>query len=176
MVDQRRVDKLPHDQFSTQYDDGMWRRSRENHVEALIELYKTVDDMPPLLLNRLTELAVTFDPATVKYEFSNAINEAGTGAASPELYETAPLFFGEIITAVSRKRQSRSLVQNAVEQMFEWFDYDDPLQIAFDPECEYVEILAAQIESEVPEKMKKLARSCRSRFAKMIENSIISTG
>ena len=97
LVDQERVNKLPHKKFHPFYDDGMWQRNRECHVDAIIDLSMTVDEMPKRLLKKLTELAIAYKPEVVKQPFLNSISDLATGATSPWLYETASLFFNELI-------------------------------------------------------------------------------
>ena len=148
LVDQKRVNKLPHEEFHPFYDDGMWRRNRDDHVAAIIELSMTVDEMPESLLTQLTELAVAYRPEAVNQSLLNMISDLATGAASPWLYETASLLFSELIKDVSQKDHGISNRGNAMEAMFKWFDCDDPIAIAKDSECEYVDLLASHIERE----------------------------
>src|ERR1700688_4580045 len=103
LVDQERVNKLPHKKCHPFYDDGMWQRNRENHVGAIVDLSMTVDEMPKRLLKKLTELAIAHKPEVVKQPLLNSISDLATGAASPWLYETASLFFKELIKEVSRQ-------------------------------------------------------------------------
>src|SRR4051794_24410768 len=65
-VDQERVNKLPRRKLHPLYDEGMWKRNRESHVGALVQLSMTVDKMPRRLLKKLTELAVAHKPEAVK--------------------------------------------------------------------------------------------------------------
>ena len=48
-----------------------------------------------------------------------------------------------------------------------WFDYDDPIQIAKDSECEYVDLLASHIERESEKTRRALAVRGRLAFIKM---------
>src|SRR5260370_26217884 len=66
LVDQERVNKLPHEKFHPFYDDGMWQRNREDHIGAIVGLSMTVDKMPKRLLKKLTELALAYKPELVK--------------------------------------------------------------------------------------------------------------
>jgi hypothetical protein len=78
LVDQERVNKLPHKEFHPFYDDGMWQRNRECHVDAIVDLSITVDEMPKSLLTKLTELAVAYRPEAVKQSLLNMISDLAT--------------------------------------------------------------------------------------------------
>jgi hypothetical protein len=67
----------------------MWKRNREDHIGAIVELSMTVDKMPKRLLQKLTELAITYRPEAVKQPLLNIISDLATGVSSPWLYETA---------------------------------------------------------------------------------------
>jgi hypothetical protein len=103
LVDQERVNKLPRKNFHPLYDNGMWKRNREDHVGAIVKLSMTVDEMPKRLLKKLTELAVAYKTEVVKQSLLDIISDLATGVASPWLYETASLFFNELIKVVSRQ-------------------------------------------------------------------------
>jgi hypothetical protein len=163
LVDQERVKKLPRKKFHPFYDDGMWKRNREDHVAAIVELSMTVDEVPKSLLKKLTDLAIAYKPEAVKQPLLNIISDLATRASSPWLYETATLFFNELIKDVSRQDPGLSTKGNPIQMMSNWFDYDDPIQIAKDSECEYVDVLASYIERE-SEKTKS-ALAARSRLA-----------
>jgi hypothetical protein len=167
LVDQKRVDKLPHEQFHHFYDDGMWQGNREDHVKAIVDLTMTVDEMPKSLLKKLTELAIAHNPEVVKQPLLNSIGDLATGASSPWLYETASLFFNELFKEVSRQSPSPSTRANPTEMMMKWFDYDDPIAIAKDPECEYVDLLASHIKQESEEARRALAAQSRLAFIEM---------
>src|SRR4051794_17876313 len=91
LVDQERVNKLLRKNFHPFYDDGMWKRNREDHVYAILKLSLTVDQMSKRLLKKLTELAIAYKPELVKQPLLDNISDLATGAASPWLYETASL-------------------------------------------------------------------------------------
>lgn len=167
LVDQERVKKLPRKKFHPFYDDGMWKRNREDHVAAIVELSMTVDEMPKRLLKKLTELAVIYKPEVVKQPLLNIISDLATGASSPWLYETATLFFNELIKDVSRREPGPSTKGNSMEMILNWFDYDDPLQIARDSECEYVGVSASHIERESEKTKSALAARSRLAFIEM---------
>lgn len=42
LVDQKRVNKLPRKELHPEYDHGMWKRNREDHVAAIVKLSVTV--------------------------------------------------------------------------------------------------------------------------------------
>jgi hypothetical protein len=163
LVDQERVNKLPRRKFHPFYDHSMWKGNREDHVGAIVDLSMTVDKMPKCLLKKLTELAVAYKPEVVKRSLLDIISDLATGGASPELYETASLFFDELIKVVSRRDPGMPPKGNPTEMILRWFDYDDPIQIAKDSECEYVGVLASHIARE-SEKTKR-ALAARGRLA-----------
>ncbi|MHC2390883.1 hypothetical protein ACVMFA_009474 [Bradyrhizobium liaoningense] len=166
-VDQKRVNRLPRKKFHSQYDNGMWKRNREDHVFAIAELTMTVDRMPKRLLKQLSELAIAYRPEVVKQPLLDIISDRATGAASPWLYETASMFFNELIKAVSRKKTAITPKGSPTEMILRWFDYDDPLEIAKDSECEYVDVLASHIERESEETKRALAARGRLSFIEM---------
>ena len=168
LVDQKRVARLSREDFSPDYGDGMWRRNREDHVEALVKLYMTVDKMPKRLLKELTAFALNHKSRIVKQPLLNALSDLATGVSSPELYETATLFFGQLMSDVSGHCKATVFQSNATEMIMEWFDYDDPLEIAEDEECDYVDVLAAFIKSEPDKKKRALAKRSKTAFAKMV--------
>ncbi|MBR0795648.1 hypothetical protein JQ615_09635 [Bradyrhizobium jicamae] len=167
LVDQERVNKLPRKQFHPDYDNGMWKRNREAHVDAIVDLSMTVDRMPKRLLKRLTELATAYRPEVVKQPLLNIISDLATRVRSPWLYETASLFFNELIKDVSRQDPCISSKGSPLEMMLRWFDYDDPIQIAQDPECEYVGLLASHIKRESDETKHVLAARGKHAFIEM---------
>jgi hypothetical protein len=59
-VDQQRVNKIPRKHFHQFYDDGTWRRTREEYLDAIVDLSLTVHKMPKRLLKNLTELSITY--------------------------------------------------------------------------------------------------------------------
>ena len=167
LVDQERVNKLPRKKFYPFYDDGMWQRNREDHVGAIVDLSMTVDEMPKRLLKKLTELAATYRPEALKQPLLNIISDLATGVSSPWLYETASLFFCELIGDVSRQSPGRSPKGDPTEIMMKWFDYDDPIAIAKDSECEYVGLLASHIKQESEETRRAIAARSRLGFIEM---------
>jgi hypothetical protein len=53
-----------------------------------------------------------------------------------------------------------------MELMLKWLNYNDPIRIAEDPECEYVDLLASQIERETEDRRRRLAAQGRLSFIK----------
>jgi hypothetical protein len=166
-VDQKRVNKLPRKRLHPLYDNGMWKRNRDDHVAAIVELTMTVDKMPKRLLKQLSELAIAYRPEVVKQPLLEIISDRATGVASPWLYETASMFFDELIKAVSRQKPGMPPKGSPMEMILRWFDYDDPIQIAKDSECEYVGVLASHIERESEETKRALAARGRLAFIEM---------
>ncbi len=175
LVNQERVNKLPHKQFHPFYDDGMWQRNREDHVCALTDLSITVEDMPKRLLKKLTEFAVSYRPEAVRRSLLDIISDLATHVSSPELYETSSLFFNELIKDVRRRGPSISRKGDPMEMMLKWFDYNDPIAIAKDPECEYVDLLASHIEQESDKTRRALTARSRSAFIDMRDTIKMTT-
>jgi hypothetical protein len=59
---------------------------------------------------------------------------------------------------------------NATEMITKWFDYDDPIDIAKDSECEYVGLLASHIERESDKTRRALIARSRRAFIEMRVN------
>jgi hypothetical protein len=168
LVDQERVNKLPRKRLHSLYDHGMWTRNREDHVSAIVDLSMTVDQLPKRLLKEVTELAIAYKPELVRSTFLNQFSDLATQVASPWLYETASLFFREMIKDVSRRGSPVAFpTGNATERMLKWFQYDDPIEIAKDPECEYFGLLASHIERESEKTKRALAARARHEFIRM---------
>jgi hypothetical protein len=155
---------MPRRHFHPFYDDGMWRRTRVDYLSAIVDLTLTVDKMPKRLLKNLTELAITYRPDAVKRPLFNIITDLAAGAASPGLFDTASLFFSELIEDVSRQAPGSPFKGTPVESILRWFNYDDPILIATDPECEYAELLASHIERESKKTRCALAAQGRAAF------------
>jgi hypothetical protein len=159
-VDQERVNKIPRKHFHPFYDDGRWRRTRDEYLSAIVDLSVTVDKMPKRLLKNLTELAITYRSDAVKQPLFGIISEL---AASPGLFDTASLFFSDLINDVRRQAPGIPFKGTPVESILRWFDYDDPILIATEPECEYAELLASHIERE--SKKTRCALAAQGRLA-----------
>ena len=54
-----------------------------------------------------------------------------------------------------------------MEMILKWFDYDDPIAIARDSECEYVGLLASHIKHESDKTRHALAARSKLAFIKM---------
>jgi hypothetical protein len=171
LVDQKRVDKLPCEKSHPVDDNGFWRAERESYVGAIVELSMTVDKMPKSLLKRLTRLAVTYRSETVKLALINVTAglaipvESETPASSQRLYETASLFFSELIRDVRRRGPGISPRGNPAKMILQWFDYDDPVAIAEDGE--YADLLHSHIKRESEKTRNALAVQGRSDFIEM---------
>lgn len=136
-LDQMKVDALPDDVFHPAYDDGMWRRWRQDHLDFINQLLPTVSNIPASLLQELAWLANTCETAVVRFELLVLFAD-GAGRLGPEEeLETAALFFGWLLKAVSREARGTPLNGDARWQMMRWLAVNDPLRIADDSECGY---------------------------------------
>jgi len=168
LVDQERVNKLPRRKIHPLYDHDMWKGNREDHVSAIVDLSMTVDQMPKRLLKEVAELAIAYKPEFVKSTFLNQFSDLATRAASPWLYETATLFFREMIKDAARRGSPVAFPNgSATERMLRWFDYDDPIGIARDDECEYFDLLAEHIARESERTKRGLVARARHEFIEM---------
>src|SRR6516225_3799938 len=137
-LDQIRVDAIRPEKFHPAYDDGMWRRCRRDHLEFIDQLLLTVDKIPSALLQRLAQLALTYEPATVREALLDLFCDAAHEMCPPEEFETAELFFGWLIKDASRRKAPDDpLDADARGLMMQWLSVTDPLRIAEDPECGY---------------------------------------
>ncbi|WP_298885816.1 hypothetical protein [uncultured Bradyrhizobium sp.] len=135
-ADQTYVDSLPRNRFHSQYDDGLWRDWRRDFREFLGKLSATVDTMSAASLQRLNEVASSFEPTVVGQIMLETLAEI-VGGCSAAGCETAEHFFdwvtGEVVRQGRGKRSNGSLRM----AMSQWFPANDPLTIALDPECGY---------------------------------------
>jgi hypothetical protein len=136
-LDQMRVDALPDDVFHPAYDDGMWRRWRQAHIVFINELLPTVNNIPASLLQELAWLAITCETAVVRFELLSLFGDGAGRLCAEEEFETAALFFGWLLKAVSPEVRGKPLNDDARSQMMGWLAVTDPLRIAEDPECGY---------------------------------------
>ena len=135
-LDQIYVDSLPRERFSKMYDDGLWRDWRRNHRAFIGKLIASADGMSPSALQRLTEVALNFDPAVVGYIMLETF--AGiVGCAYAEDCETAQRFFECVGDEVVRQGRGKRTNGTARKAMSKWRSAVDPLLIAQDPECGY---------------------------------------
>jgi hypothetical protein len=136
-LDQMRVDALPDDVFHPAYDDGMWRRWRQGHLDFINQLLPTVNKIPASLLQELAWLAITCEMAVVRFELLSLFAD-GAGRLGPEEeLETATLFFGWLLKAVNCDAPGKPLNGDARWRMMRWLAVTDPLRIAEDSECGY---------------------------------------
>jgi hypothetical protein len=137
-LDQIRVDALTSEKFHPAYDDRMWRRCRRDHLEFIDQLLPTVDTIPSALLQRLSQLAATYEPEIIRELIVDLFSVAANGVCPPEEFETAELFFGWLINDASRRTApGEPLNGDARGLMMQWLSVTDPLRIAKDPECGY---------------------------------------
>jgi hypothetical protein len=163
-VDQQRVNKIPRKHFHPFYDDVSWRRTREEYLYAIVDLSLTVDKMPKRLLKNMTELAITYGPDAVKRPLFHIITLQAIGAVSPGIVDTASRFFRELIVDVSLQAPGIPFEGTPEESILRWFDYDDPILIATEPECEYAKLLASHIGRESRKTRCALAAQGRRAF------------
>ncbi|MGY4480156.1 hypothetical protein [Bradyrhizobium sp. USDA 3364] len=135
-LDQNHVDGLPPDSFSVAYDEGMWRQWRHDHRVYVAMLLSTTDAIPPVMLWRLTGIAVGYEPALVGNIIVDLFAEVVSGC-SAEDFSTAERFFGGLIAEMSGQRRGRSCHGGARASLLRWLPAADPLRIAQDPECGY---------------------------------------
>ncbi|MCS3765269.1 MULTISPECIES: hypothetical protein [Bradyrhizobium] len=135
-LDQIYVDSLPRKRFSKAYDDGLWRDWRRDHRAFIDKLIASADRMSPSALRRLTEVALSFDPAVVEYIMLETF--AGVvGGAYAENCETAQRFFKWVRDEVVRQGRGKRANGSAMKAISKWRSAVDPLLIAQDPECGY---------------------------------------
>jgi hypothetical protein len=136
-LDQIRVDASPTENFHPLYSDGMWRRYRSDHLLIINHLLKTVNEIPPEMLEALTRLAITYETAVVRGALLHLFCGTACGSYAEEEFENAALFFGWLMEEVSCSAPARSIVGEPRELMMRWLTVTDPLRIAEDPECGY---------------------------------------
>jgi hypothetical protein len=126
-LDQIRVDPLPPEKFHPEYDEGMWRRWRRDHLDYIDQLLPTVDAIPPAILQELTQLAVICRPEIVREALLDVFADAASGSCEQEL-ETAALFFDWVIKDVRDWPDGRA--KGARSQMMHWLAVTYPLRPA----------------------------------------------
>jgi hypothetical protein len=136
-LDQMRVDALPDDIFHPAYDDGMWRRWRQYHLDFINQLLPTVNKIPASLLQELARLAITYETAVVQEAILHLFGDAASDLCPGEQFETAALFFGWLPKDVSRKAPGKPSSDSARSLMMRWLAVTDPLRIGEDSECGY---------------------------------------
>jgi hypothetical protein len=135
-LDQIYVDSLPRDRFPPVYDDRLWRDWRRNHRAFIGKLIASTDGMSSSALQRLTEVASSFDPAVVGHIMLETFAEI-VGDCSAVGCETAQHFFKWVAGEVVRQGRGKRPNKSARKAMLQWFPAIDPLGIARDPECGY---------------------------------------
>jgi hypothetical protein len=136
-LDQMKVDALPDDVFHPAYDDGMWRRWRQDHLDFINQLLPTVINIPASLLQELAWLANTCETAVVRFELLSLFGDGAGRLVPDEEFETAALFFGWLLKTASGHARNKPLNSDARWQLMRWFAVTDPLRIAEDSECGY---------------------------------------
>jgi hypothetical protein len=138
MRDQIYVDELPPQRFHPQYDEGMWRSWRLDHLAYLNELRGTVNAMPAKMLRKLTWIAISKEPCAVGQATVELFAECASRSCPREDVATAALFFGRLIEELG---DARNLVEtrrdDARASMLLWAAPTDPLRIGRDRECGY---------------------------------------
>ncbi|MGY4177655.1 hypothetical protein ACVIHH_002946 [Bradyrhizobium sp. USDA 4518] len=134
-LDQSSVDALPPERFSIEYDDDMWRAWRREHRLHIEKLLCTADAIPPVMLWRLTGVAIGYEPALVGNTLLELFAEVAAGGC--EDLATAETFFGVLIKQMSGQAKRSSRRGSARTSMLQWLPTTDPLRIAQDPECGY---------------------------------------
>lgn len=134
--DQMHVDGLPPDGFPIGYDDDMWRTWRLDHRVFIKKLALTTDAIPPVVLWRLTGIAISYEPALVGGVLLELFAEVVSGSCAEDC-ATAECFFGWLIDGMAEQPKGRSRHDGAHASILTWLPTADPLGIARDPECEY---------------------------------------
>jgi hypothetical protein len=135
--DQLRVDAIPRARFHPECDDTMWRDWRNENSIYLNRLMTTVSDMPPSLLEGLSAIARSYEPALVRAVILEILSEVASGSCDPDEYATASHFFADLIEQVKKRAKPTERGQRAKVSLARWFPVSDPLRIAADPECKY---------------------------------------
>ncbi|MCC8948544.1 hypothetical protein H8A97_26385 [Bradyrhizobium sp. Arg62] len=132
-LDQVNVDSLPRESFSTTYDDSRWRTWRHDHRTYIEKLLPTVDAIPPVMLEKMTEIAATYEPAHVRSILQALFAEIVSGCRADDL-DTAEKFFGALVKEISGQRHGSARHADPRASLLQWLHATDPLRIAHDPE------------------------------------------
>ena len=108
-----------------------------DHLAYLNGLRNTVHKISSGMLNKLTQLAVTKEPAVVREALIDLLADCASGSYPREDVETAALFFGRLSKLLIAKRDSATTRQDAKASLSLWIARTDPLHISRDPECGY---------------------------------------
>jgi hypothetical protein len=138
-LDQLRVDTLAPEKFHPEYDDNLWRAWRRDHLAHIDKLIATVDAIPQAMLQELTRVAITYEPAIVEQIAVELFAERASGSC-PEELETATLFFSWLIKGLNDSSDAKSTDRDAKASMLQWLAVTDPLRIGKDPECGYSQL------------------------------------
>jgi hypothetical protein len=134
-LDQLRIDAMPREKFHPAYSDSMWRLWRSNHREYIDKILPTVNAIPSGLLNELTRVAITYEPAAVGQILIHTFADAASGCCAEEEFETASLFLGWFIEEIRNKPPEKSISsRDASARVMKWLPVTDPLRISKDPE------------------------------------------
>jgi hypothetical protein len=106
-LDQLRVDALPPEKFHPGYTDSMWRAWRRDHITYINKLPTTVSAIPPAILEELTRIAITCEPAVVGQIAVDLFAEGASGSCRQEELDTAALFFRWLIEQVSDSSEGK---------------------------------------------------------------------
>jgi hypothetical protein len=136
-LDQIRVDALPARIFHRHYSDSLWRMWRHDHVEYVNLLLSTVDAISPVVLEKLTWIATSYEPEIVYEAALELFALAVSGQYSREDVATAAVFFEWLIEDVTGKCDSQPIGDDAPALMKRWLAVTDPLRITQDLECGY---------------------------------------
>jgi hypothetical protein len=138
-LDQVAVDSLAPERFSSQYDDGLWRTWRHDHRGCIEKLLATASAIKPFTLQRLNQIATSYEPRLVGEVLLELFAEVVSGS-SAEDYSSVELFFKRLIHDMAKKPRRSIRHQDARSAILSWRPLSDPLQIAQDPECAYGEV------------------------------------
>jgi hypothetical protein len=135
-LDQLRVDALPPHKLRPPYSDSMWRMWRQQHLDYIDQLLRTVDAIPLTMLEELAVIAISCTPELVQQAALNVLAGVVSESFTSEEFETASLFFGELFEELNPARGTPRDA-DARGLMLQWLPVTDPLGIAQDPECGY---------------------------------------
>ena len=119
-LDQIWVDALPRERFHPAYDDGMWREWRRTHIACIDHLLLTVIAIPSAILEQLTLVAITYEPAVVGRTLRDLFMDAAEGRCPTEVFETAAAFFNCLISVVREKPKGKPSRRDARALMLQW--------------------------------------------------------
>jgi hypothetical protein len=135
-LDQLRVDSMPQQKFHPYYSEDMWRGWRKDHLIYIDELLATVGAISANLLEELTRVALSHEPAVIGQIALDVFSDVVGGCCPREEFDSAELFFARVVQdRGSSERESAD--RDAKDSMFQWLPVTDPLRIAQDPECGY---------------------------------------